>query len=502
MEFSEAKDRIKLVKTAIRKSVNELGAARALVLLPESDSNDPRPEPLAQLGFDQVEIWSSEQVQSEVLRLVLLVGETICVEDSRERGRFRSTQAGRSILCLALGGGGVLYCDHPDPAAFQSKVEQAEQMARDFAARLRQLQKDGLQDAPARQPARPESEQPTLTLKEQHLFTLQLATLLAAGVPLVEGLNALSRTPDRRLALVADKLSFSVSTGNYLSAAMSSLPRAFDKLYVGMLAIAEETGRMVPVLQASAAKLERTLKQRARLMEALTYPLFVTVFSLGIAFLLATWMVPQLLGVLEGLELETPLLTRLLLGVFQSGFLQQTLLVTTVVGLAFYSQRHSPRVREAVNRLKYRLPSLGPINASMTMGRWCRDLALMLDAGFGIVAALRKLEEVGTGFEPLDETTTRLQVRIAGGVDFGEAIGRELLLPPLVRSSLELGEASGRLPGFLRVAADHLEDDAERAIEKFLALLEPLTIGLLGLMVAVVILGSALPIFQVLSGSL
>lgn len=508
MDFSQAQDIVKLVKTAIRKAVSELGAERALVILPQGDER--RPQPLAQFGFSHPDVWNDPEVQTDVLRLVLLSGETFTLPDTRKPSRFSSTTAGRSLLCLALGRGGILYCDHQQPERFGLETTQAaEEMAHLFFQRLKELEprsEAGPVSAPVATVREHEQEldagQVSLTLKERHLFTMQLATLVGAGVPLGQGLQALTQTPDPRVAAVAEALAYQVETGSYLSKAMAGLPRSFDHLYVGLIAIAEETGRVAAVMKATADQLERNLLQRARLIEACAYPIFVAGFSFSVAFLLATWMLPQLLGVLEGMDLEMPLLTRLVMGMVKSGLVQQGGLLLFILSLMLYSRRHSPGVRSSLDHLKFHSPLVGRVNRNVSLGRWCRDLALMLDTGFSVVAALRKIGETGTTFEELDRCTRRLEERIAEGFEFGEAIQEEQVLPPLVRSALELGDASGRLTRFLRLAAKHLEEEADRELERLIALIEPLTISALGILVGTVVLAAFLPIYQLLSSSL
>ena len=339
---------------------------------------------------------------------------------------------------------------------------------------------------------------PRLAGGELALITRQLATLLAAALPVDEALAALERQAHQaRVRRVLAGVRARVAEGEPLAAALGAFPRAFPPLYRAAVAAGEQSGRLAAVLERLAGYVETREVLRQRLALALVYPAILTVVALAVALGLVAYVVPQVLEIFRHTGQPLPALTRGLLAASHAlrewGPAAAALGALAAAGIAALL-RHGP-ARLRWDRLRLRLPVLGPLALAAETARLARTLAMLTGAGIPVLQALGIAREV-LGNRALREALAEAERRVAEGEPLSRALAAGGRFPPLAAHLAASGESSGRLPAMLERLAEVEEREAEARTGLLLALLEPALILLMGGLVLAIVLAVLLPVFE------
>ncbi|WP_110602278.1 type II secretion system inner membrane protein GspF [Salinicola lusitanus] len=333
------------------------------------------------------------------------------------------------------------------------------------------------------------------------LLTRQLATLVEAGIPLSDALDALTRQAERQR-----ERALLLAVGNRVreghSLADSLRPHAsFDLLYRSLVAAGERAGRLALVLERLADHLERVQAQRQKARTALVYPLVLAGVSLAVVSGLMTWVVPRLAQQFERSDMALPWLTRLMIGLSQLTLsLGPWLLALLLLGLPLalrVLRRPAPRAR--LDALLLRLPRLGELIRLLDTGRLTRTLAILTRSGIALLEALRVSRDT-LGNHGMREAVALIEQRVESGVSLHRAMQESGRFSPSLLHMVASGEASGTLDSMLERIADAQESTFNRRVDMALALFEPLMILVMGAVVLTVVLAILLPIMQ-LNGS-
>lgn len=334
---------------------------------------------------------------------------------------------------------------------------------------------------------------------ELAVFTRQLAALLKAGLPIVSALGTLERqSPNKGLQLVISEIRAALQQDAMtLAEAMAEHPRVFGAVYCGLVRSGEEGGRLVEVLDGLAKHLARSARLRGQVMGAFIYPAFLLLLGVAAIFVLMAFVIPKFQTLFASFGRELPLPTRMLISV--SGFLDRwwwavlLLAAAAVVGAILSLRRKSVRLQLDTALLK--LPVLGPMVLKLEAARIARTLGALLRGGVRIVAAL----------EITAETVQNLAVRqavwplvsaVSSGDGLGPAMERAKLYPPVMVNLVRTGEETGELPEMLDELAEIYDDEAERAVNGAVKLLEPALIVVMAIIIAGIVAAVMLPIFQ------
>ncbi len=314
-----------------------------------------------------------------------------------------------------------------------------------------------------------------MKLRELVLFTGQMHVLLGAGIPLVPALDALRATE------VAEGLADHLGKGNRLSSSMARYPGVFDKVYVRMVHLAEESGRLAEVFGNLARTLQRREESLQRVTRALIYPAVLLGFSALVTGFLFCYMLPRFLETFHGFGLQLPWMTRALMFVFAHPWWVP---LSGVLGGVL------------IWRMEWReLPILRRLVRSRALAQLCSDMAMMVETGVPITTVMELL--VGTtGCREWDAGLRLARSRLEAGQTLSEAM---VAFPRLFTSTVAAAEPTGELSGFLLRLADLLTMEADVETEQVMALVEPLILGGLGLVVGVVVLAVFLPVYQLAS---
>ncbi len=330
------------------------------------------------------------------------------------------------------------------------------------------------------------------------LLTRQLYTLHKAGVPILRALAGLeASTAQPAMKLLLQELRASLDQGRELATALARRPQVFSPFYVAMVQVGEMTGGMTEVLLRLTQHLEFDIDTRARIKQALRYPLMV-VSAMAVALVVINlFVLPTFATVFSGFNAELPLMTRILLGF--SSWTQHwwpALLVGLVGGAALLRTLLATRAgRYRWDKLKIRLPIIGPIVLKATLARFARSFALASSSGVAISQALTVVAKT------VDNTYigTRIE-RMRDGVERGESISRCAtatdVFTPIVLQMIAVGEETGELDALMVEIAQMYERETDYSIKGLAAAIEPLLLLVIGALVLVLALGVFLPLWS------
>ncbi|TDP74978.1 type II secretion system F family protein [Roseateles toxinivorans] len=340
--------------------------------------------------------------------------------------------------------------------------------------------------------ARPVSMEDCLVLSRQ-LYTLQ-----KAGVPILRSLAGLqASTAQQSLIALLEDIRASLDQGRELSAALARHPKVFSPFYVAMVRVGEMTGRLTEVFQRLSEHLEFELDIRARIKQALRYPMMVIVAMVIAVVIINIFVLPTFATAFAGFKTELPLMTRILLG-FSSWTLQWwPMLVAAGVGLVVVVRGvlASPEGRYRWDRLKLRLPIAGPIVLKATLARFARSFALASSSGVPISQAMTVVAQtVDNAF-----IGNRIE-QMRDGVERGESISRCAaaagVFTPIVLQMIAVGEETGELDTLMVEIAQMYERETDYSIKGLSASIEPVLLLIIGAMVLVLALGVFLPLWN------
>ena len=330
------------------------------------------------------------------------------------------------------------------------------------------------------------------------VWTRQLASLVAAGLPLERTLSALSEeadTPAKRDLLA--QVRSEVNAGAPLAQALAMHPREFDALYVAVIGSGEQSGRLSQVLLQLAEDLEAAHQMRAKLLAASLYPAIVSGVALLIVVFLLAYVVPQVAQVFTSTQRSLPWLTVAMLAISQwvqalwLWFLLFTLLGAVLLRLAL----RQPAFRQQFDNAWLRLPLVGRLSLGYNAARFASTLALLVGAGVPMLKALQTAAQTLSNRALRDDAMQAIEL-VREGAPLASALAQNKRLPSLLAMFARLGEQTGQLPQMLQHAAEHLGNEVQRRAMQLATVLEPLLIVVMGLVVMLIVLAVMLPIIQ------
>ena len=330
------------------------------------------------------------------------------------------------------------------------------------------------------------------------VWTRQLASLVAAGLPLERALTALSEeaaTPAQR-DLVA-QLRAEVNAGAPLAQALAMHPREFDELFVAVMGSGEQSGRLGQVLGQLANDLEATHTMRSKLLAASLYPAIVSAVALLIVLFLLAYVVPQVAEVFTSTQRSLPWLTVAMLAISQwVQALWLWLLLLSVAGaVVLRVALRQPLFRQQFDNAWLRLPLVGRLSLGYNAARFASTLALLVGAGVPMLKALQTAAQTLSNMALRDDAMQAIEL-VREGAPLASALAQHKRLPSLLPMFARLGEQTGQLPEMLQHAADHLGSEVQRRALQLATVLEPLLIVVMGLVVMLIVLAVMLPIIQ------
>jgi general secretion pathway protein F len=335
---------------------------------------------------------------------------------------------------------------------------------------------------------------------ELALTTRQAATLIKAGITLVEALSALTEQAENMklrsaLGLARDR----VNEGAHFGDALAQT-EAFPELYVAMVRAGEASGALDTVLERLADYLESQVRLRNKVSSMLIYPSVMFLFALLVVGVLVTVVLPQISELLASLDQELPLATVIIIGFsdFARSWWWAMGILLVTIGIALRMVIATERGRDAFDALKLRLPVVGRTIRIIAIARFSKTLSTLLAGGLPITSALQTAGEV-TNNTVLSRAINAARDAITEGASIAAPLRASGEFPPMVTHMIEVGERSGELEAMLGKVADTYEEQVETAVSRLTALLEPLLILLMVGIVIVIIMATLVPLLQVTS---
>lgn len=389
----------------------------------------------------------------------------------------------------------------------QGRLVNAVIEAEDMRTAARNLREKGLFIAEIKEPGKglqAEIKLPGLEpqpgLKDLAIFSRQLATMLNAGLPIVQALAILERqTEKKKFQAMLKEIRTEVEGGANFSEALSK-HKLFSRLFINLVRAGETSGTLDAILDRLATFLENELALIGKIRSALTYPAIVFVFAVGVTYFLLTGIVPQFAQILTGLGSELPLLTRALMGI--SDFLRQgTIFIVLIVVALFFAYRayyRTDKGRHQVDQIKLKLPVFGNLMKKSALARFSRTFGLLISSGVNIVEAL-DITKGTAGNAIVEDILEQTKIAIQAGEPVYTTIqANPQVFPPMVSSMIAIGEETGALDTMLQKIADFYEREVDEAVSALTAAIEPLMIIFLGFIVGVIVAGMFLPLFKII----
>lgn len=326
-------------------------------------------------------------------------------------------------------------------------------------------------------------------------FTRQLQTVIRAGIPMILGLRALEeQTSNGRLKAAVREVCQDIDRGITFSDALSRHKKVFPELYIAMVRAGEVGGSLEEVLERLAGLLEFQMKTREMLKAAVRYPIFVVTTLLVASVVLIRFVIPRFAGLFRGAKMELPLPTRILLAVsdFFQGYGLALLVVVIALALLFFLYKRSKVGAFNIDRLKLRVPLIGPIILKICMSRFANMLENLIKVGIPVVRTLEVVSRT-VGNEYIGQRILEIGAKIERGMGIARPLREAQIFPPLVIHLVATGEQTGALEDMLKEVSTHYDREITYSINRLSAWIEPLLTAGLSVMVLFLALAMFLP---------
>jgi type IV pilus assembly protein PilC len=331
------------------------------------------------------------------------------------------------------------------------------------------------------------------------MFTRQLATMMKAGVPLLQAFDIVGKGhANPSVSKLVMDLRADIETGTSLNGAFRKFPLYFDPLFCNLVGAGEQAGILEDLLTRLAVYKEKTLAMKAKIKSALTYPIAILAVAFIVTAVIMIWVVPAFKEVFTsfGADLPAPTLFVMAMSEF---FVNWWYLIFggLFASLYFFFQawRRSPAMQAAMDRILLRVPVFGAVIRKATIARWTRTLSTMFAAGVPLVEAL---DSVGgaAGNSVYLEATRKIQGEVSTGVSLTVAMQNADVFPNMVTQMVAIGEESGALDAMLGKVADFFEEEVDEAVASLSSLMEPAIMVILGVLIGGIVISMYLPIFK------
>ena len=364
-----------------------------------------------------------------------------------------------------------------------------------------ELRKQGITPSRVRKKPKPlfGSGGKSIRPRDVAVFTRQLATMLNAGIPLVQAFGIIASAAENpRLQKLINTIRIDVESGATLAEALAKHPKYFDELYVNLVASGESAGVLDQVLESIATYKERIESIKGKIKKALFYPATVVGVAIAVTVLLLVMVIPQFESIFQSFGADLPAFTRLVVNlsdsVRQVGWLYLVVIVAAVVTIIQLKKRSKP-FAHFLDRVSLKIPIVGAVLEKSALSRFARTLATTFAAGVPLVDALKTVSGA-TGNVVYGDATLQIRDDVAIGHQLQLAMQQTGLFPPMVVQMTAIGEEAGSLDAMLLKVADFYEEEVNNTVDALSSLLEPFIIILVGIIVGGMVIAMYLPIFK------
>jgi type IV pilus assembly protein PilC len=380
----------------------------------------------------------------------------------------------------------------------RGKVVKGKSIAKDETALRAELRRQGV--APSRIKKQSTSiGGGKVTPGDIAVFSRQLATMLSAGIPLVQSFDIVGAGHEKASMqkLILD-IKGDVEGGVSLHEALGKRPLHFDDLFVNLVEAGEQAGALESLLDKVATYKEKTEALKKKVKKALFYPAAVLAVAVVVTIILLVFVIPQFESLFKGFGADLPAFTQFVVNL--SKFVQSKgIFIAIVIGAGFFAFFHfykrSRKLRQNMDRLTLRVPIIGPIMRKAAIARFARTLSTMFAAGVPLVEAMESVAGA-TGNIVYEDATLAMRDEVATGTRLQRAMENTNLFPNMVVQMIAVGEEAGALDDMSGKVATFYEEEVDNAVDSMSSLLEPLIMAILGVLVGGLVIAMYLPIFK------
>ena len=331
------------------------------------------------------------------------------------------------------------------------------------------------------------------------IFSRQLATMVNAGIPLVQSLDILSEQMESiGFRHIITQVRGDVESGSSLSAALEKHPRVFSVLYTNMVRAGETSGMLDEILDRVAGYLEKNTQLTRKVKSAMVYPAVVSMMAVGITMVLLLKVIPTFKEIFESLGGALPAPTQMLINL--SDTLRYSFIYVVAglggVGFLFIKAIQTQVGRKKFDQFKLDVPIFGTLLRKVAVARFSRTLSTLIRSGVPILGALEIVGKT-SGNTVIEAAVEAARVGIREGESISAPLAKSKAFPPMVTRMISVGEESGELEKMLTKVADFYEDQVDAAVSGLTSLIEPLIIAFLGIVVGGIVVAMFLPIFKI-----
>jgi type IV pilus assembly protein PilC len=335
--------------------------------------------------------------------------------------------------------------------------------------------------------------------KDLQIFTRQLATMIDAGLPLVQCLDILAaQTPNKVFARILSQVKSAVEQGATFSDALRRHPRVFDDLYVNLVAAGEVGGILDTILNRLAVYIEKAVKLRSQIKSAMFYPVGILVVAIGVIAVMLIKVIPTFENMYKEMgNAELPAATKFVINISHGFVSKWYLYFGALFALIFGSaaMRRTDGGKEIFDRVLLRLPVIGPTLRKIVVARFTRTLGTLLTSGVPILDALDICARTA-GNKVVEQGIMKARDKIAEGHDMAGPLAESRVFPTMVVQMIGVGEQTGAMDQMLQKIADFYEEEVDAAVSALTSLIEPVMMAFLGVVVGGLIIAMYLPIFK------
>jgi type IV pilus assembly protein PilC len=331
------------------------------------------------------------------------------------------------------------------------------------------------------------------------IFSRQLATMLTAGIPMVQAFEIIGVGHDKpAMQKLVLSIKQDIETGNALHVALGKHPLYFDDLYTNLVEAGEHAGALETVLEKIATYKEKTEALKKKIKKALFYPAAVLAVAVIVTVILLIFVIPQFESLFKGFGADLPAFTQMVINMSRwmqkSGWMLGIVVGGAIFAFGYFYKRSRP-MRQFLDRMSLQIPVIGPILKKAAIARFARTLATMFGAGVPLVEAMKSVAGA-TGNIVYQDAVMRMRDEISTGMRMQRAMENTGLFPNMVVQMIAVGEESGSLDEMAGKVADFYEADVDAAVDALSSLLEPLIMVILGVLVGGLVIAMYLPIFK------
>lgn len=335
--------------------------------------------------------------------------------------------------------------------------------------------------------------------KDIAVFARQLATMMTAGVPLVQAFEIIGRSHEKPLMqdLVLG-IKADVESGTNLADSLEKQPKYFDDLFVNLVNAGEQSGTLETLLDKIATYKEKTEELKGKVKKALFYPAAVLIIAFIVSAILLIFVVPQFEELFKGFGADLPVFTRMVIRLSEF-FQTYWWAIFGGIAIAIFgfinAKKRSPALRRGLDKLSLKIPIVGSILEKSAIARFSRTLSTMFAAGVPLVEAMESVAGA-TGNALFYEATMKMKDDVSTGTQLQQSMKQTGMFPNMVVQMVAIGEESGSLDEMLGKVADFYEEEVDNLVDGLSSLLEPMIMAILGVMVGGLVIAMYLPIFK------